>query len=175
LAKVNLVTPIGVARFPKISQPDTTGQYADNKYKTDVVFSDADTKALKAQIVAFAKKELSSVNEPQLPIKEAKDKETGEVVTFVRFKSKTKPMIIDAKKNRVPADVTIGGGSKVRIGATMSTYAKGPNKGVTLYLNAVQVVELHAGVSINDFDEYDGEDAFEVQSSDSQGTSEFDL
>lgn len=172
MAKVTLTTPIGVARYPKISSPDTTGDYADNKYKTDVVFSDDDLKALKAKIVDFAKKEFGDeAKKVDLPIKEHKDKETGEVTTFVRFKSKRKPVIVDAKKQPIPAGVEVGGGSKVRIGGTLNAYKKGGNKGVNIYLNAVQVIELQQGFNINDFEEEDG---YVADVSD-DASSEFDL
>jgi len=174
MAKVTFTTPIGVARYPKISEPDTTGDYADNKFKTDVVFSDADLKALKAKVVEFAKKELPNVSNPQMPYHEKKDKETGEVVEFMRFKSKRKPLIIDAKKNKVPDNVSIGGGSKIRIGATLGTYSKGKNVGVTAYLNAVQVIELQQGFSVDDFEDYEGE-GYEVEAGGDDAKSEFDL
>lgn len=174
MAKVNFTTPIGVARYPKISQPDTTGDYADNKYKTDVVFSAEDLKAVKKVLTDFGKKEFGDKTF-DIPVREHKDKETGEVVTFVRFKSARKPMIIDAKRNRVPDGVDIGGGSKIRVGGTLNTYKKGGNSGVNVYLNAVQVIELQTGFNLNDFEEV--EDGFEVETSGDgdDAKSEFDL
>jgi hypothetical protein len=171
MAKVNLKTPIGVARYPKITSPDTTGDYADNKYKVDVVFTDADLKEIKKTIVEFAKKEMPDVKNPHLPIREHTDKETGEVVEFVRFKSARKPIIIDAKRNKLPEGVEVGGGSRIRVGGTLNAYTKGGNKGVNIYLNAVQVVELQQGFNVNDFEEV--EDGYVVESD--SVTSEFDL
>jgi hypothetical protein len=179
MAKVKFTTPIGVARYPKISKPDTTGDYADNKYKTDVVFSDEDLKTLKAQVVEFAKGEFTpdELKKIDLPIKEVKDKETGEITTCVRFKSARKPIIIDAKRNRIPDNVEIGGGSRIRVGGTLNAYKKGGNKGVNIYLNAVQVIELQQGFNINDFDEVD--DGYVADDSNFDGgdgeASEFDL
>jgi hypothetical protein len=170
MAKVTFTTPVGAARYPKISSPDTTGEYADNKFKTDVVFSDADFKDLKAKITEFAKAELPGVKSPKLPLGEHKDKETGEVTSFVRFKSARKPIIVDAKRNRIPDDVQIGGGSKIRVGGTLASYM---GKGITIYLNAVQVVELQQGFNINDFEEV--EDGFEVEAAGDDAKSEFDL
>jgi hypothetical protein len=180
MSKVKFTTPIGVARYPKISKPDTTGEYADNKYKTDVVFSDEDLKVVTKQILDFAKENYSDaevkkmVGSDNWPIKEAKDKETGEVTTFVRFKSQRKPFIFDAKKNKIPDGVEVGGGSRVRVGGVLNAYHKGSNKGVNIYLNAVQVIELQQGFNINDFDEYEGDDAYVADVSD-DAASEFDL
>jgi hypothetical protein len=174
MAKVTFTTPIGVARYPKISSPDTTGEFADNKYKTDVVFSDADLKAIKAKCLEFAKAELPGVKDPKLPVGKHTDKETGEVTEFVRFKSARKPVIIDAKRNKLPANVEVGGGSRIRVGGTLNAYTKGGNKGINIYLNAVQVIELQQGFSINDFEEYEGDDAY-VADDASAVASEFDL
>lgn len=184
MAKKSFTTPIGVARFPKISKPDTTGEYADNKYKTDLVLSDDELKAINAQLVAFAKEKFSAdevkaiVGTDNWPIKSVKDKETKEVTKCIRFKSKRKPLIVDAHKNKIPDTVEIMGGSKVRIGYVPSTYTS-PKKGVNLYLNAVQVIELVQGFDVNDFEDYDGEDAYDAtegfDSEDNSEKSEFDL
>ena len=128
---------------------------------------------IKDAVTEFAKGEFKpeELKKLQWPIKEHTDKETGEVTTFVRFKSKKKPLVFDAKKNKLPPSVEIGGGSRIRVGATLNAYAKGPNKGVNLYLNAVQVIELQQGFNINDFDEEDGY----VADGDDDAASEFDL
>jgi hypothetical protein len=175
MAKVTFTTPIGVARFPKISKPDTTGDYADNKYKTDLVLDSADLKQVKQTITEFAKKEYGDLKNIKLPFGEAKDKETGETTEFVRFKSARKPVIIDAKRNKVPDDVEIYGGSKIRVGGTLNAYKKAGNKGVNIYLNAVQVIDLVTGFNVNDFAEV--EDGFEVDTFDDgdDAKSEFDL
>jgi hypothetical protein len=181
MVKTTFTTPIGVARFPKITKPDTTGDYADNKYKTDVVFSDEDLKTVKANIVEFAKKNFTAdeLKKIDLPIKEHKDKETGEVTTFVRFKSARKPIIVDAKRKPIPEGVDIGGGSRIRVGGTLNAYKKGGNKGVNIYLNGVQVIELFSGFNPNDFDEYDGDDAYvaeaDMMTGSDEASSEFDL
>jgi hypothetical protein len=174
MPKVSFTTPIGVARYPKISKPDTTGDYADNKYKTDLVLSPSDMKEVKKTINEFAKQEYGDLKGIKLPFGEAKDKETGEVTEFVRFKSARKPIIIDAKRNKVPDDVDIFGGSKIRVGGTLNAYKKAGNKGVNIYLNAVQVIELVTGFNMDAFEEV--ADGFEVDTDDGDDAkSEFDL
>ena len=39
---IQFITPFGTLRYPKVSEPDNKGAYADGKYKTDIVFSDDD-------------------------------------------------------------------------------------------------------------------------------------
>jgi hypothetical protein len=80
---INFVSPIGIARFPKIDAPDTTGQYADNKYKTELVLSDADTKAFKATLQAAVKQLLPNEKNVRIPMKTSKK---DGVVSFI-FKS----------------------------------------------------------------------------------------
>ena len=178
MTKTSFTTPIGVARFPKISKPDTTGDYADGKYKTDVVFSDADMKAVKAQIVAFAKEQYGDdLSKIRLPIGEHTDKETKEVTTYVRFKSARKPIVVDAKRKRLPEGVEVGGGSRIRVGGTLNAYKAAGNTGVNIYLNAVQVIELQQGFSVDEFEEYNGEDAYVADpvAEDTGEDSDFDL
>lgn len=179
MARVKFTTPVGIARFPKLTEPDTQGEYADNKYKTDLILTDGELKEVKKTIVAFAKENLPGCEKPDLPIKSHRDKETGEVTWFLRFKSKRRPVIIDANRNRVPQGVEIGGGSKIRVGGTLNAYEKGGNKGVNIYLNAVQVIQLQeGGFNRDDFDDYTGDDAYVAEAVGSEGDgdeSEFDL
>lgn len=141
------VSPAGVARYPKITTPDTKGQYATGRYKTDVVFDEVGLASMKKALTEFAAKNLPGVSNPHLPIKVSKDG-----VTFIVFKGgmtkdgeARKPALTDAKKNAIPKGVEIGAGSKIKVAGTMATYEKGPNKGVTIYLDAVQVIDLVEG------------------------------
>jgi hypothetical protein len=142
------VSPLGVARYPKISYPDTKGQYADGRYKTDVVFDDVGLAAIKKMLTEFAAETIPHVKNPKLPIKTGKDD-----VTYVSFKGgwnaekdeARKPFVGDAKRNPIPEGVTIGAGSKIKVAATMANYENGPNKGITIYLDGVQVLELVEG------------------------------
>jgi DNA-directed RNA polymerase len=153
---VNFATPKGVARYPKIIEPDTKGEYADNKHKTELVLSAEDTKSFRQQALAAAKQLLPGVKNPKIPFKSSPDKKTGEVVESFIFKSTKKPLILDAKKNRINPK-NIGAGSVLKIGGSFAAYEKGPNKGITAYLDAVQVIELKEGFDASAlFNEEDG-------------------
>ena len=61
-------------------------------------------------------------------------------------------------------DRKIGNGSIGRIGGAMGIYSNGPNKGVTLYLNSLQLkkfVEFTGGDSFEAIDDDDDDDLFE--------------
>lgn len=135
---INFVTPIGIARFPKIDAPDTTGQYADNKYKTELVLDDADTKAFKKVLQDAVKQLLPNEKNVRIPIKTSKK---DGVVSFI-FKSHKKPVIVDAARNRVPEGVAIGPGSRIRISGSLTDYESRGDYGITAYFDACQVIEL---------------------------------
>ena len=167
----NITFPKGVARFPKISRPDTKGEYADGKYKTEVVLSDDDTKAMKQQLQKIAAEWFPGVKTVKLPIRT--DKKDG-TVSFIaksgmRDDEAKRPVVVDAKRTKINYSkdgvlpVDIGGGSTIKIHVCASNYEKGPNKGINLYLEAVQVITLknHGDPMAGFSDEEDGYDASE--------------
>jgi hypothetical protein len=177
---IKFVSPFGVARFPKLNAPDTDGQYADNKFKTDIIFDDADVAKIRAQMEEAAEQLLSDVpaEDRQLPLKEffrkkGDDGKTSEGWGF-RTKSTRRPALFDAKKQKLPAGVIIGGGSEIRVAGVLARYESTDKQtviengkkrtetvtvyGITLYLNEVQVRKLvvnTAGTGA-DFDEVEG-------------------
>ena len=166
-----ITTPIGDLRYPKLSEPDTKGEYADGKYKTEITFNTINTALVKKEMEACAARMFPGAKNVKIPMKTAKDG----TVSFI-FKSKNKPMLVDAKKQKIPAGVNIGGGSTGRVHGSLAKYEKGPNKGITAYLSAVQVIELQeGGGSISAFDVEDGfeapagTEAFETEGPDDQG------
>ena len=177
---INFVTPKGVARFPKLDQPDTKGEYADNKYKTEIVLSEADTKAFKAKALEAAKQLLPGVKNPRIPIKvkETKDGETVTSFIFKRHADKGKPALFDAK--RAPVNVKVGGGSVIKVGGSFAAYEKGANKGITAYLDAVQIIELKEGFDarsmFSDEDGFEASESFQDETSgDEQSSDALDL
>lgn len=153
---IRFVTPIGVAVYPKISRPDTTGKYADGKFKTDVDFGEH-TEALIAKMTKAAEEWDVPLN---LPVRdEMKKDENGKKQPtgrkLIKFKSKFRPAVFDAKKKELPDDVVIGGGTELRIDATLFPYDEGKG-GVSLRLGPIQVVKLMQGDSAANFDELDG-------------------
>jgi len=110
------VTPKGVAQYPWLTKPDT-------KFSEEGVFK-----------VSLA-----------IPEGEAKDMpfkkdENGNIV--FSFKSKLKPRLYDAAGKPIKEDVSVGGGSTIKVSGAFGPYNKGANTGVALYLNAVQIIDL---------------------------------
>jgi hypothetical protein len=168
---VAFVTPWVQARFPKISTPDTEGKFADGKFKTDALFlADADHQKARAAAEAAAAKLFPgvSLDEINMPLKEFFDKpREGEGEDKVSagwglvLKSKYRPAVFDARKNKLPEGVRVGGGSIIRIASAFFPWEKPTEetivengkrrkvktvqKGISLRLGDVQVKELSQG------------------------------
>ena len=169
----------GVARFPKLNKPDTEGEYADGKFKTDIVYEDeGELESIRDEMKAAWKKLLPDMpyDEDRTPFKNfTRKKKDGDKVEIIddgygiRAKSKNRPTVLDAKLQPVPASKIIGGGSVIRISGALAAYAStekvkenGKTKsvevqGLTLYLNGLQVKKLVSGRDVSeDFEEEEG-------------------
>ena len=168
--RVRLTSPVGIAKYPWLNKPDTKFD-PQGVFRVSLLLDPKEHKeflerldAMVDQSVAEAKKELQK-KRPQdvakLIEKPAYEKEydsegveTGMVE--VKFKMKhiinTKngdmvltPDIFDAKGKVIDrSEVKIFGGSKLRINFTPNPYYMASTKmaGVSMQLNAVQVIEL---------------------------------
>lgn len=176
---IPFVTPWFKARYPKISQPDTKGKFADGKFKTDGVLDDTDYVAVEKALNAAAKKFWPDADIVSTPLKtfyknadDKKAKKNAEGRGFT-LKSKYRPAVFDSKKKALPEGVKIGGGSIIRVASAIFPWSKAEKVkvkgadgkitveesveyGVSLYLNDVQVrklVEFQASGDGSSFDE----------------------
>lgn len=145
-----IITPSGKAHWVFLSEPftqfDPEGVY---KLELELDKNDDDVQKLIASI------EKASKGLKQRPYHV--DDDNGNY--RVKFASKYKPNLFDAKNNRINADVKVGSGSVVRVAFQPVKY-DGFGGGLKLYLKAVQVIELneYSGGSAEDygFDAKDG-------------------
>jgi hypothetical protein len=135
-----ITTPKGTAVYPSLTRPDTRYN-AEGVYKTGLSLTKKEAgeiidKLKEVYTEEFGAKKLSSA---KLPYKEQED----DSVVF-NFKSKQAPKLFDSKGNPVKnaADLRIGGGSVIKVSAAMKAYNAGGTTGVTMYLNAVQIIDL---------------------------------
>jgi hypothetical protein len=178
---IRWVSPFGVARFPKITQPDIGHAKSDGKFKVNLMFDEPELSLVReAQAAAAAKLwPNKAMSELRLPLREHmdKNKETGAETPVgwgITAKSKNRPLVMDALKNALPEGLKIGGGTVMRIGAAWAKYdrpieetiiengvrrqQKGTECGLTVYLNAVQIKELSQGGGKSDGSEFDSVD-----------------
>lgn len=165
MAYVKFVTAAFSAAYPSLDKPDTTSAYPSNAYEVTALLQQDDTdtlKALQEAINQAAKAEWPNANpdDYKSPLRNLED---GGIK--VKFKSKSKPPMQDSGGNRLPDDVKIYGGDLIRVAGSAKAYNVGPQKGVTLYLNNVRLVEKRATGS----DDFGGpEDGFVVGQSGSE-------
>lgn len=136
--KITFVTPKGIAKYPHITEKDTGHQFSSGKYDTQIILTKEDAAPLIEQLKNIAKEEFPAKFIPKLPYKEDED---GNVV--FKAKSEYQPALIDArgtKLEKVPSSLRIRGGSKIRIAGAVNVY----DKGLSLWLNQVQILELVA-------------------------------
>lgn len=165
--KIQFVTPAAKAIFPHISAPDTTGKFADNKFKLTLEFRDGDAgieliREMAKKAVQQEKGDVEFVD----PFREGKDKYADR--RYISAKSKTQPAVVDSKRKPL-ADVNMG--DTVKVAVTIGVFelsAKERVNGklvtvttvnVNFWLNAVQVVERGGAKSAVDL--FGDEDGFE--------------
>ena len=172
--KLPFQSPMGTARYPHISSPDSTGKFADNKFKVQIVVPKAEAEPFVQHLNKLAKE----LDVSTLPYKV--DKDDPSMIVFTA-KSKFKPLIFDAKNNEVKrVNLKIGSGSKLRVSGIVFPY----DTGVSLQMNQVQVIELVDGANsmfdavegsfdASDFD--DGDSASSASSFDAVETNGLDI
>lgn len=139
------VTNVMTARYPKLSEPDTKGEYADGKYKTEATADEAYTEQFQEQIQAYADTYFAGKKGVHLPFKETKEG----AIAF-NFKSpKKKPQLTDAKGKALKEGTVIRGGSLIRIAGVLAGWEKGAKRGVSLWPDAVRVIKLSEGFDAN--------------------------
>lgn len=176
------VTPAGKAVWPRLNSPDTKFD-EDGVYKTDLVLSAEESEDLREAIDQIAedgwKEAISKESKPakknalkkfnyHAPYFAEEDDQTGEETGNYVFRFKTKAKnkdgstkklpLVDAKKK--PLGEIVGSGSTIKIAFAPNPYQMPTSKqyGCTLYLNAVQVLDLvgAGGGGVSAFDEEEG-------------------
>jgi DNA-directed RNA polymerase len=163
---VPFVTEVVTARYPKLSEPDTKGEYADGKYKTEATADEDYTERFQEMIQKVADTYFAGKKNVHLPWKETKEG----AIAF-NFKSpKKKPQLTDAKGKALKQGTIIRGGSLIRIAGVIAAWEKGAKRGVSLWPDAVRVIKLSEGFDANaafgaaedgfDADEYEPNTSF---------------
>lgn len=137
--KIPFKTAKGIARYPHITEKDTGHQYSSGKYDTQIILSKEDAAPLVKQLQDLLKEEMPKLKDPKVPYKI--DDEGNYVF---KAKSEYQPVLIDARgktMEKVPAGLRIRGGSTIRIAGAVNVY----DKGVSLWLNQVQIINLASG------------------------------
>lgn len=172
----SVVTPRARTSFTHIREPDTKGKYADNKFKTDLLWdADEDLSAIVKVAHEAAVQEWGEVpDDLEIKIKDGNDRKYEDYhgKVYVTVKTKKRPKQVDAKRNPLPEGVHVGSGDIVK--ALLSPYCfiaeetvreNGRKKQikiptVTFFLNGLQLLEKNAG-GFDPSDAFDEEDGYE--------------
>lgn len=138
---VPFVTDVMIARNPKLSAPDTKGEFADGKYKTEAIAGADYTERFKAEIQAVIDQHFAGKKNVHVPWKETNE---GAIAFIFKSPSK-KPALFDAKDNLLKAGVVIRGGFLIRIAGVIAAWEKGAKRGVSLWPDLVRVIKLADG------------------------------
>ena len=135
---VKAVSPKGKASWPKLFKPDTRFN-PEGVYSTGLIVSPEDAKEFQEKIQEVFVEEFgqSKLAKASMPWKTDED---GNVV--FSFKSKRKPMIVDSTGKAIEEELPVGGGSTIKVACGLNAYSAGGRIGVSMYLNAVQIIDL---------------------------------
>lgn len=190
MAKNETITlPKGVAVFPALYRPDTKfDELGAYKANTRVPLAEAEPTIKKLQAIAksWTGKAMPKAKNPMFEMEV--DKETGEETGFVIFKASVKnrtgkegklwdrrPLLIDAKKNKLPSDTNPWGGTVYRVKCEIYCSEFGGKRSVSLQPLVVQIIELKSGTgSEPDLDDFDEEDGYEAPTDSRLGADDFD-
>jgi hypothetical protein len=132
------ISPIGEIQYAWLSRPQpphpkNRSKDAKAKYSVTLLFPINDP-----AVIAWGKAVKAILPGTHTPFKI--DKETGSLQ--VKFSSAFAPRIVDAKRNDLPPGRLPSKGSVVKVAYVADPYDTGSNKGVTLYLQGIQVLTL---------------------------------
>ena len=177
--RVSVTTPAGVAKYCWLTKPDTA--FNSENWKVTLVLSKDAAKPLISKIekerkahVAEEKAKNKKVKEAEPPFKPDMDEEgnpTGDMLFTFSSKTSVKPRIplFDAKRKPMRKGVEVWNGSVIKVNGILFPYVAANGAGISLKLNAVQILELVSsgnGAGGYGFEEEDGyeeeeEDTFE--------------
>ena len=167
LPATKLVTDKALAHFAYVNEPDTKGDYADGKYKITLSFPKDDpfVTRLDAAVEKLCAEHFGDKRPRNLhtPVKDGDDSNLDAMAgrVFIRAKSNKQPLVVDSKRNKLPEGLTIFGGDVVKAAITLAVYEAGASKGVTAYLDALQLIEKRSSGS-NTASMFGDEDGYEA-------------
>lgn len=204
--RTRITTPKGIAKFPWLTNPDTRFS-PEGVYHVQLLLKPEDegVQEFLALLDRLGEEALDDVREqleqsgkkakakslqyrsPYQPDVDQDGDETGYIA--VRFKQKAKgktrdgkvierkPILFDAKGNRIDGDIAIYSGSIIRVAFTPVPYhAAATNEaGVTLRLQAVQVIELVSRSEDAAAFGFQAEDGYEFMPSQSRDEEQADV
>lgn len=142
-----LTTPAGIAHFPYVTKPNTEGVFADGKYSISVSFpaDDPFVEVLNAKIQELMAEHWGKriPRKATFPVRDVDGNRFPELAgrVLVRAKSAAEPVVVDADKKPLPEGHKVCHGDTVRVALVLAVFETSVLKGVTSYLEGVQLLE----------------------------------
>lgn len=164
--KKNVISPKGLLIWSYVFSPDTTSKFADGKFKQNQRFFGEEAEKMKADLDELAVKAAEALGVDKIDntlysVPKDKDKKPIVGAIEVKYKTKTAPMVLDGKKNRLTQSQVPGYKDNCQLGQGHVVYQASPmavsgRNYLTLYLQAVQITDLSTGgVDMDMFEEVD--------------------
>lgn len=142
----DIVTPKGRLSFPHLEKPDSTGRYADGKYKVTLLIpKTANLSGLKEAVAKCAaegwprqKLKLKDIMHPfRAGDEKAESNPAYKDTIFITCKTKNRPTIVDSQRRGIEAAEAYAG-CDARLVVTAMSYEQKGKPGVTFLLDIVQ-------------------------------------
>lgn len=160
------VTPLGTLKFPRLNTPDVkynnynTKLLLDMNKPEDAAFIEGLKEFMGSEIDRLVQdlppKKLADIKEPIYPFTQDTNKDGDDTgLLAVKFTTKHPPRIVDAKRASITDIIFSGAEAYIAFGPKVGLRDKENAFGLTLYLNAVQVIANGVvGGSVDDFEDF---------------------
>lgn len=135
--KESFSTPVGTARYPWLTEPDTA--FGQSAYKCMLILSPTEAQPIIQKLDEIKTQFGAKADKAMMPFET--DEETGDII----FKTKTtfEPSFFDSQGNPVVQGSLppIWGGSRLKLSGWLSPWNKNGKMGITMQLMKVMIVE----------------------------------
>jgi hypothetical protein len=141
--KVNFTTDVFAAAYPSLHKPNDSGDYPSGKFEVTGYMTESENpQGLMSLLTAVKQAAIQKFgSEDTTGFQSVGMTKEDDGRTKVKFKSQFKPSLQDARGNTLGDDVIIQPGDRIRVAGTALGYSASNNKGVSLYVNVVRLIE----------------------------------
>lgn len=155
MSESSMITPIGTLSFPHLFTPKAPSPNARERFSCVLVFTPEDQQApefaaLKANLGKAAREQWGEKVPANLrnPVRQCSEKDHFEKFpagsVFVNFWSYDKPAVVNGNLQNVTVPGDVYAGQRARVSYRPFAYDNSGNRGVSIYLNNVQLTDMTA-------------------------------
>lgn len=143
MSKITFTTDVFAAAYPSLHKPNDAGNFPSGKFEVSGYLTESENPEGLMSILSAVKKAAAQKfgSEDTTGFQSVGMVRDSDGRTKVKFKSNFKPTLQDASGQTLDPDVIIQPGDRIRVAGTALGYSASNNKGVSLYVNVVRLVE----------------------------------